>query len=74
LAPPLLLISSALEPYPSAGSNANESCRENIARYKAPEYVGFSEEYPMTTSEKIWKYRLREADAERQDLATAGSA
>ena len=34
--PPLLLVSSVSAPYPSAGSNAKEYCRENIARYKAP--------------------------------------
>ena len=45
-----MLVSSASGPYPSAGSNANESCRKNIARYKAPEYVGFVEEYQMIAS------------------------
>ena len=69
-----MLVSSASGPYPSAGPTAKESCRENIARYKAPEHVGYVEEYPMIASGKIWKHKLREAVAERQDLATAGSA
>jgi acyl-coenzyme A synthetase/AMP-(fatty) acid ligase len=68
------LVSSASGPCLTAGSTAKESCRENPARYKAPEHVGFVEEYPMTTSGKICKYKLRDAAAERQDLATASSA
>jgi fatty-acyl-CoA synthase len=51
-----------------------EYCRENIAGYKVPEYVDFVEEYPMTASGKIQKYKLREAAIERYDLATADTA
>jgi fatty-acyl-CoA synthase len=43
-------------------------CRENIARFKVPEYVDFVEEYPMTASGKIQKYKLREAAVERHNL------
>ena len=43
-------------------------CRENIANYKVPEYVDFVEEYPMTASGKIQKYKLREAAVERHGL------
>ncbi|HSK99536.1 MAG TPA: AMP-binding protein [Rubrobacteraceae bacterium] len=50
-----------------------EFCRENIARYKVPEYVDFVEEYPMTASGKIQKYRLREAAIERYQLEAAAS-
>jgi fatty-acyl-CoA synthase len=46
-------------------------CRENIARFKVPEYVDFVEEYPMTASGKIQKYKLREAAVERHDLKGA---
>ena len=45
-----------------------EYCRENIAYYKVPEYVDFVEEYPMTASGKIQKYKLREAAVERYGL------
>jgi fatty-acyl-CoA synthase len=48
-----------------------EFCRENIARYKIPEYVDFVEDYPMTASGKIQKYKLREAAVERYDLQEA---
>ncbi|MDQ3603533.1 MAG: AMP-binding protein [Actinomycetota bacterium] len=45
-----------------------EYCRESIAYYKVPEYVDFVEEYPMTASGKIQKYKLREAAVERYGL------
>ncbi|MBA3472446.1 MAG: AMP-binding protein [Rubrobacter sp.] len=54
--------------------DVREFCRENIASYKVPEYVDFVEEYPMTASGKIQKYKLREAAVERYDLATADTA
>jgi fatty-acyl-CoA synthase len=31
-----------------------------MARYKAPKYVFFVDEYPMTASGKIMKYKLRD--------------
>ena len=43
-------------------------CRENIAYYKVPEYVDFVEEFPMTASGKIQKFKLREAAVERHEL------
>ena len=48
--------------------DVKEYCRENIARYKVPKYVDFVEEYPMTASGKIQKFKLREATVERRDL------
>ncbi len=46
-------------------------CRENIARHKVPEYVDFVDEYPMTASGKIQKYKLREAAVDRYGLKDA---
>jgi fatty-acyl-CoA synthase len=43
-------------------------CRENIAYYKVPEYIDFVEDYPMTASGKIQKYKLREAAVKRYGL------
>ncbi|HZA45495.1 MAG TPA: AMP-binding protein, partial [Rubrobacter sp.] len=48
--------------------DVKEHCRENIARQKVPRYVDFVEEYPMTASGKIQKFKLREATVERHDL------
>jgi fatty-acyl-CoA synthase len=39
-------------------------CRNKIAWFKTPKYVAFVDEYPMTASQKIQKYRLREMAAE----------
>jgi fatty-acyl-CoA synthase len=35
-------------------------CRGQIARYKIPKYIFFLDEYPMTASGKIQKYKLRD--------------
>jgi fatty-acyl-CoA synthase len=35
-------------------------CRGKIARYKIPKYIFFVNEFPMTASGKIQKYKLRE--------------
>ncbi|MDQ3862805.1 MAG: AMP-binding protein [Actinomycetota bacterium] len=48
--------------------DVKEFSRENIASYKVPEYVDFVEEFPMTASGKIQKFKLREAAVERYDL------
>ena len=48
--------------------DVEEFCRENIARYKVPKYVDFVDEYPMTASGKIQKYKLAESAVERYDL------
>ncbi|RKD91744.1 AMP-binding protein [Mangrovibacterium diazotrophicum] len=37
-----------------------EYCRGQIARFKVPKYVFFVDEYPMTASGKIQKYKLKE--------------
>ncbi|MDN5698666.1 MAG: AMP-binding protein, partial [Rubrobacter sp.] len=51
-----------------------EYCRENIAYFKVPHYIEFVEEYPMTASGKIQKYKLRQAAVESLGLKeTAGN-
>jgi fatty-acyl-CoA synthase len=37
-----------------------EFVKNNMARHKVPSYVRFINEYPMTASGKIQKYKLRE--------------
>ncbi len=46
-------------------------CRENIARYKVPDYVDFVDGYPMTASGKIQKYKLRETAIDLYGLQEA---
>ncbi|MGB3634057.1 MAG: AMP-binding protein [Rubrobacteraceae bacterium] len=48
--------------------DVKEFCRDSIARFKVPKYVEFVEEYPMTASGKIQKYKLRESTVERYEL------
>lgn len=45
-------------------------CRGDIARYKIPKYFFFVEEYPMTASGKIQKYKLK--DIAEELLAARG--
>ena len=40
-------------------------CKENIARYKVPKYIFFIDEWPMTASGKIQKFKLREIAKEK---------
>jgi fatty-acyl-CoA synthase len=41
-----------------------EFCRGKIARYKIPQYIFFVNEFPMTASGKIQKYKLRDLSLE----------
>jgi fatty-acyl-CoA synthase len=40
--------------------DVQDHCRGKIAWYKIPKYVAFVNEYPLTASGKIMKYKLRE--------------
>ena len=48
--------------------DVQEFCRARMARYKAPKYVFFVDEYPMTASGKIQKFKLRDTAAEKLGL------
>jgi fatty-acyl-CoA synthase len=41
-----------------------EFCRGKIARYKIPQYIFFVDDFPMTASGKIQKYKLRDMSLE----------
>ncbi len=45
-------------------SDVTDFCRGQISRYKIPRYVTFMDEYPMTASGKIQKYKLSEMSTE----------
>ena len=36
-------------------------CRASIAHYKAPKYVRFVQEFPMTVTGKVQKFQMRQA-------------
>ncbi|MBT8214716.1 MAG: AMP-binding protein, partial [Acidimicrobiia bacterium] len=40
--------------------DVREFCKGRIAHYKVPAYIRFIDEFPMTVTGKIQKYRLRE--------------
>ena len=44
--------------------NVRAYCEGKISRFKIPRYIEFTDEYPMTASGKIQKYKLREKSAE----------
>ncbi len=49
-----------------------EFCRGQIAHYKIPRYVKFTDEFPMTITGKIQKYLMREQSIE--ELSLGGTA
>jgi fatty-acyl-CoA synthase len=51
-----------------------EFCRGKVATYKIPRYVRFTEEFPMTVTGKIQKYRMREISIEELGLGDAASS
>lgn len=46
-------------------------CKGKIARHKIPRYVIFTDDYPMTASGKIQKYKLREKTIEMFNLSSS---
>jgi fatty-acyl-CoA synthase len=51
-----------------------EHCREQIAHYKVPKYIEAIDEFPMTVTGKIQKYKLREQAIESLGLTAAQTA
>ncbi|MEG1546753.1 MAG: AMP-binding protein, partial [Bacteroides sp.] len=45
-------------------SDVKEFCRDKIARYKIPKYIFFIDEFPMTGSGKIQKFKLKDLGLE----------
>jgi fatty-acyl-CoA synthase len=50
-----------------------EFCRGRIAHFKVPKYVRFTDEFPMTVTGKVQKFRLREMAIEELGLAGLGA-
>jgi len=50
-----------------------EYCRDRIAHYKVPRYVKITDEFPMTVTGKIQKFRMREMAVEELGLQTAAA-
>ncbi|GAB1409048.1 AMP-binding protein [Desulfovibrionales bacterium] len=52
------------EGFDLAAEDVKDFCRGRISRYKIPKYIAFLDQFPMTASGKIQKYKLRELAAE----------
>ena len=50
-----------------------EFCRDRIAHYKVPRHVRFVDEFPMTVTGKVQKYKLREQAIEDLGLQEAAA-
>lgn len=50
--------------YALTEADVRDYCRNQIAWFKIPKYIHFLDEFPMTTSQKIQKYKLRELAAQ----------
>ena len=48
-----------------------EFCRGRIAHYKVPRYVKITDEFPMTVTGKVQKFRMREIAVDELGLETA---
>jgi fatty-acyl-CoA synthase len=61
-----------------AGEQTNENeirdyCKDKLAHYKIPKFIWFVDEFPMTVTGKLQKFRMREMAVERlQQAAIAG--
>jgi fatty-acyl-CoA synthase len=49
-------------------ADIKEFCKGQIAHYKIPKYIKFVDEFPMTISGKIQKYKMREASIKELKL------
>jgi fatty-acyl-CoA synthase len=50
-----------------------EHCRGRLAHFKVPRYVIFADEFPMTVTGKVQKFKMREASIERLGLGAAAA-
>jgi fatty-acyl-CoA synthase len=51
-----------------SADDVREFCRGRIAHFKVPRYVRFVDEFPMTISGKVQKFRMREMARERPEI------
>jgi len=54
------------------GEDVREFCVGKIAHYKIPRYVRFTEEFPMTVTGKVQKFKMRETSVAELGLDAAG--
>lgn len=58
-----------LKPGESAGEEEiREFCKSKIAHFKVPQFIRFVDEFPVTVTGKIQKFRIREIEIEARGL------
>jgi fatty-acyl-CoA synthase len=55
------------------GEELREWCKERVARFKVPRYVKFTDEFPMTVTGKIQKFKMREVAIDELGLQDAAA-
>jgi fatty-acyl-CoA synthase len=60
-------------PGAASAEELRDHCRAAVAHYKVPHYVLFTDDFPMTVTGKIQKYKLRELAIERLGLHDAAA-
>jgi fatty-acyl-CoA synthase len=53
--------------------DVDEFCRGRIAHHKIPRYVHVADEFPMTVTGKVQKYKMREMAIDLLGLHTAAA-
>ena len=56
---------------PATEDEIREFCRGKIAHFKIPQYIRFVEEFPMTVTGKIQKFKIREVEIRERGLEAA---
>jgi fatty-acyl-CoA synthase len=58
----------------TSGDDLREFCQGKIAHYKVPRYVKLVDEFPMTITGKVQKFKMREAAVEELGLREVATA
>ena len=53
---------------PTFGEELREWCRGKLAHYKVPRYVRLTDEFPMTVTGKVQKFKMRETSIDELSL------
>jgi len=61
------------EAAPTDAESIRDYCRGKIAHYKIPRYVLFVDEFPMTVTGKVQKFKMRELSTTQLNLQSAAS-
>lgn len=56
---------------PAAEEEIREFCRGRIAHFKVPQYIRFVDDFPMTVTGKVQKFRIREMEIRDRGLEDA---